>query len=271
MQITVNEDRLAEITALEHGSHDASGHFCAMEAVAYVAGEPWSDHPQCACPVIGTFMRSWNDALPNDDERTRLLMPLIPRLVGTRSTKAIEDRRAMMAADWLVRTHTPAWLRLAGLTAQADAIASLPEITSMAQIPSIREPLEAVRRDAAAAGAAAGAAARAAARDAAWAAAWAAARAAARDAARDAAWDAAGAAAWDAAGAAAWDAAWDAAGAAAWDAAGAAAWDAAWDAAGAAARAAAGAKLALTKVELQQSALALIERMIAASSEKKAA
>src|SRR5690606_2667373 len=116
----------------------------------WVAREPWSDQPQCACPVIGAFLRSWNDALP-DDERNELLIPLIPKLVGTRGSKDLEERRSLMAVDWVVRTHTPAWLRLAGLTAQAESLSSLPEITSMAQVPSIRPAIDAARTDAAAA------------------------------------------------------------------------------------------------------------------------
>jgi len=225
----IDEARLAEVMAapLESGAHPSQEAYCVMEAVAYVAGELWTDSPVCACPVISAFLRSWNDVLP-DAERTDLLRDLIPRLVGTRSTSEIEQRRATMAADWLVREHTPAWLRLAGLTTQADALASLPEITDIAQCPSLMPALNAARSDAAAAGAAA----RAAARAAAWDAARAAARAAAWDAARDAAWAAAG--------------------------------DAAWDAAGDAARAAAWEKLASTKRALQQSAKALIIRMIEA-------
>jgi hypothetical protein len=221
----VIEERLAKIAGLhlKSGAHSPNSTFCVMEAVAYVAGEPWSDHPECACPVISAFMRSWNDSLPTDADRDRLLKALVPRLVGTRN-KAVEQKRSLMAADWLIRVHTPVWLRLAGLVKQAESLEGLPEITAMAQYPSLRGPLEAVRRDAAAAWAAAGAAA------------WAATRAAA------------GAAA----GAATGDAAGDAARAAARDAAGAAAW------------AAAGAKLKPTVDKLQASALALIERMIAA-------
>lgn len=179
--VEVIQERLSKIATLQSGGHPEGEMMCAMEAVAYIAGEPWSDHPQCASPVIAAFMRAWNDGLPSDGERARLLLPLIPRLVGTRGSEALEHRRSLMAADWLVRTQTPAWLRLAGLTAQAVSLETLPEITSMAQVPSIRGPIEAVRNDAAAA------------------------EDAARDAARAAAWDAAWAAAWDAARAAAWD------------------------------------------------------------------
>ena len=178
--------RLAKLGQLRSGGHTGpKDGACIMEAVSYVAGEPWTDNPACACPVISAFLRSWNDALP-DDERDALLRPLVLRLVGTRATPEIERRRAMMAADWLIRLHTPAWLRLAGLTAQADALASLPEITDFSQCPSLMPALNATRVDAAAAGDAARAAARAAAGAAAGDAAWAAARAAARAAAWDA-------------------------------------------------------------------------------------
>ena len=56
----IDQSRLAAITELRRGAHDdpADMQFCALEAVAYVAGEPWSDHPKCACPVLGAFMRS---------------------------------------------------------------------------------------------------------------------------------------------------------------------------------------------------------------------
>ena len=199
-------ERLALIPALKSGSHrrppdDAHIEACVMEAVSWLANEPWSDTPECACPVICAFMQSWNDGLP-DDERDALLRPLIPLLIGTRAAPEIEQRRAVMVADWLIREHAPAWLRLAGLTVQADALASLPQVTDFLQCPSLMPTLNAVRKDA--------------------------------DAARDAAWDAA----------------WAAAGDAARDAAGAAAWAAAW------------AALGPTRLELQQSALRLVSRMI---------
>ena len=159
--IQIDETRLSAITELYSGSHAENDdmHMCAMEAVAYVAGEPWSDHPQCACPVLSSFMRSWNDGLSNDN-RTKLLLPFIPRLVGTRGSKALEARRATMAADWYVRVFTPAWLRLAGLNDHADTLASFPAITSFEKTPSIRAALEAASKDAEAA--------RSAARSAAW-------------------------------------------------------------------------------------------------------
>ena len=164
----IDTDRLARIKTLYKGKHDPNGKMCVMEAVAYIAREPWSDSPTCVSPVIARFARTWNDDLP-DDLRDEYLKPLIPTFVGTVGGDALENRRATMAADWLVRIYTPAWLRLAGLTAHADALANLPEITDFRKTPALMPALRAAQKDAAAAGAAA--------------------------------WDAAGAA-WDAAGAA---------------------------------------------------------------------
>ena len=169
---TIETEKLHQITTLAHGAHGPNdGAMCAMEAAAYIAGEPWSDHPQCVSPVIAAFMRSWNDALP-DADRTRLLLPLIPETIGTRTTDADEETRAWRATDWLVRVQTPAWLRLAGLTDHAQALESCARIVDAATARAEQSKIDAAGD---------------AARDAA--------RAAAGDAARDAAWAAAGVAA----------------------------------------------------------------------------
>ncbi len=252
--MTILEERLPYIEALqlESGSHDAPNnglvHACVMEAVAYIAGDPWSDHPECASPVLGAFLRSWNDSLPDEDRQ--MLKPLIPRLVGTKASKAVEEKRAWMATDWLARECAPAFLRLAGLTEHAEALEGLASLTTTLRAEKAQPALAAARAAGRAAAWDAAWAAGAAARDAGWDAAWAAARAAGRAAAWDAAW-AAGAAARDAAWAAGWAAGRAAARAAGWDAAwaaGAAGWDA----------------LEPTVKQLQASALLLVGRMIEA-------
>jgi hypothetical protein len=281
------EDRLALLASVplrsgNHGSVEEG--MCAMEAVAFVAGEAHTDTPACACPVIAAFMRRWNDGLPDDARRDLYLKRFIPRLVGSLGPLVVAERRAYLALDWLIRVYTPAWLDLVEATKPyASALRALGEIVDMASAKAA----ESVVR---AAGDAAGGAARAAAGVAAWDAAWdaagdaaraaagGAARAAAGVAARDAAWDAAEyaarAAAWAAAEYAAWDAAGVAARVAAGDAVRAAAEYAAWDAAevaariaaGDAVRAAAGVALRPTVETLQVSALDLLERMIAAGA-----
>ena len=96
-----------EKLTLKTGAHPAPNNglvdACVMEAVAYMAGEPWSDHPACASQVVGAFLRSWNDTLPDDDRQQ--LKQYVPRLVGSAGTKEQEDARAWMALDWLVREH----------------------------------------------------------------------------------------------------------------------------------------------------------------------
>lgn len=111
---------------LDEGSHSSPDEgMCVMEAVAFVAGEPFSDHPACASPTIGAFLRSWNDAL--DDDARQELKSYIPRLVGSASTKKVEQRRAWLATDYLVRTCAPAFLDLVpALRAHAEALTQLP-------------------------------------------------------------------------------------------------------------------------------------------------
>jgi len=151
-----DQDRLASIKHLSKGFHAAGAPGkCVMEAVAFILHkENWNDHPPGVCPVIGNFMRTWNDDLP-DVDRTALLLPFVPRLINTRrfielegrNTRRfiveLEDRRAMMALDWLIRTHIVAWLRLAKFDTQAAMIAALPEIADVVQLSSIMPPLKA--------------------------------------------------------------------------------------------------------------------------------
>lgn len=168
-------EKLDQITALQKGSHGSpDAGMCVLEAAAYVGGQPFSDHPPCVSPVIGAFLRNWNDNLPCDADRTRLLKPLIPVILDTAANSAIEERRSYMALDWMIRTYLPTWLRVAKLDDAAARVEALAPIidyaTAGAAAPLVREAKDKV------------AAARAAARAAAWAAAVAAAVAAARDA-----------------------------------------------------------------------------------------
>jgi hypothetical protein len=186
---------------LAHGAHHSrEAGMCAMEAVAFIAGEPHSDSPECASPVLANFLRNLNDAM--DDEARQTLKPVLTLVPGTNTGPADEQTRGLMAVDWLVRTYLPTWLDLAGIDDIARGLRAHPEVTSWDALVAITPTLVVARERSGkawdAARSAAWDAARSAARAAAWAAArdaaWAAARAAARSAARDAAWAAAGAA-----------------------------------------------------------------------------
>ena len=250
--MSILEERLPylETLQLEAGGHDAPNnglvHACVMEAVAYLAGEEFSDRPQCASPVISAFLRTWNDLLSDEDRQ--MLKPFIPKLVGTKASKRVEEKRTWMATDWLAREYAPAFLRLAGLNVAAETLEELAPLTSNAKAIAAQPILSAAES-----------------------AAWSAAESA-RSAAVSAAWSAAVSAARSAAVSAALLAAWSvaesAAGLAAWSAAESAAWSAAWSAArsaaGSAALLAAGLALDPTVKSLQASALLLVERMIEA-------
>ncbi len=250
MTVTLVPERLARLDTitLDKGSHESPEQgMCFIEFADWLAGGKGRDNAPTVSPVIRSFGIAVNDAW--SEPQRQKLRPFGPRIIGT-AGDGQDEARSYLALDWLVRTYTPAWLDLAGLTVEARELRDLRRIVDLVAAQAAGPVVRNSREKAAVAWDAAGAAAGAAARDAAWDAAWAAAGAAAGDAAWDAAWDAAG----------------DAAGDAAWAAAGAAARDAARDAAGAAARAAARdaawAALQPTVATLQASALDLLEAMV---------
>jgi len=102
--------RLIEQYPLQRGSHPSRDDgMCAMEMVAWLAGEAHSDEPECACPVLASLVRACNDAM-SDPARNRYLRPLVPQLVQTRADAAVEHRRGIAAIDCLVRRLLPRWL-----------------------------------------------------------------------------------------------------------------------------------------------------------------
>ncbi len=55
-----------QTTRLSQGKHTSPEEgACVMELASMLAGERFSDHPAWACPVIGSFLRAYND--PIDD------------------------------------------------------------------------------------------------------------------------------------------------------------------------------------------------------------
>lgn len=87
---------------LKHGTHlKPEQGMCLMEAVAYVSNEPHSDAPGCACPVLSEYARTVNDSVhwKNDAARTSLLLPLVPKLVGSRGGLEEQIERACYLCD----------------------------------------------------------------------------------------------------------------------------------------------------------------------------
>ncbi len=159
---TTVHDRLALLKGREdlliaHGAHKPpttngsivpSGEACVLELVAWAAGEPWSDHPACTSRVIGSFMRSWNDRIQDDERRTRLLAPLIPLVLNTAASPTIERRRGYMLADWAVRIRLPMLMDRLGHTEEAAELRALPEIVNAASANAGRIVARRIRADA---------------------------------------------------------------------------------------------------------------------------
>jgi hypothetical protein len=109
---------------LQGGSHeDRRAGVCLMEAVAWFAGLPHSDRPPCVSPVLGSFARTMNDRM-NEQDRQQLKR-FIPVLPGTAGSPADDRARAWLAVDWLVHTRLVAWLDAAGLADDATAVQEL--------------------------------------------------------------------------------------------------------------------------------------------------
>ncbi|HVL97530.1 MAG TPA: hypothetical protein VM266_16865 [Solirubrobacteraceae bacterium] len=75
---------------LTRGRHPSpAGGACVMELASMLAHEPFSDRPRCVDPVIGAFLRAFNDRL--DHRRRQELRPYAAAIVGTRGRR--HDRR----------------------------------------------------------------------------------------------------------------------------------------------------------------------------------
>ena len=136
---------LPENFTLKRGGHQSpEDGMCLMEAVAFLAGEEHSANPQCACPRIAAFGIRANDAFADDEMRTRNLLPLAKKIIGTRSTKAVEQRREYIALDMSLREIVPLWLdQSPEFTEHAVALRALPEIVDAASYERASKALEA--------------------------------------------------------------------------------------------------------------------------------
>ena len=113
--MTITPDRLSgyEALSLDHGGHESfeDGH-CAMEVVAWLAGEGHTDAPTCASPILRHYTIALNDRW--DDTRRQTLKPYLPRMVGT-GNDGKDQLREEIAARFLVDRLLADWLALAGL------------------------------------------------------------------------------------------------------------------------------------------------------------
>ncbi len=83
---------------------------CVMELASMLAGEHFTDHPACVCPVIGSFLRAYNDSV--DDDRRQDLYAYASRVVGSRASARVQRARADRLAQWSSETFLMRYSRL---------------------------------------------------------------------------------------------------------------------------------------------------------------
>jgi hypothetical protein len=71
---------------------------CVMELASMLAGEAFTDHPVSVCPVIGSFLRAYNDSI--DDTRRQSLYEYASKVVGSRGAQRTQHARAERLAQW---------------------------------------------------------------------------------------------------------------------------------------------------------------------------
>jgi hypothetical protein len=75
-----------------------------MEVASMLAAEPFSDEPNCVCPVIAEFLRTYNDQI--DNARRQDLYEYASLVVNTRDNARGERRRANMCLEWRLAAST---------------------------------------------------------------------------------------------------------------------------------------------------------------------
>lgn len=85
------------IPVLSHGGHkNPKDGACVMEMVSYIAGEHWTDRPDCVHEVIQEIARNVNDFV-SDDNRN-VITEMIPRFIGTDKIKG-KKRLTQLTAE----------------------------------------------------------------------------------------------------------------------------------------------------------------------------
>jgi hypothetical protein len=102
---------------LSRGRHRSpSAGVCVMELASMLGGEPFSDRSRSVSPVIGAFLRTYNDGV--DDLRRQDLYRVAAEVVGTAEGREAERRRAALCLAF-AREHGLAAPRGRGAMAMA--------------------------------------------------------------------------------------------------------------------------------------------------------
>ncbi|MBV8957023.1 MAG: hypothetical protein JO153_14030 [Solirubrobacterales bacterium] len=108
---------------------------CVMELASMLADERFSDRPASVSPVIGAFLRTYNDGI--DDERRQDLYPLASLIVGTAGSRRVERERASRCLEFArsLGAGAPSGRAAVGI-ANADASGSWAALAALRADPS---------------------------------------------------------------------------------------------------------------------------------------
>ena len=82
---------------------------CVMELASMLAGEPFNDRPKSVCPVIGSFLRAYNDRI--DDVRRQDLYAYAVKVVGSHGSSDVQHARAERLSAWARELRWSRWLQ----------------------------------------------------------------------------------------------------------------------------------------------------------------
>src|SRR6185312_4087273 len=85
---------------------------CVMELASMLAAEPFNDHPQSVCPVIGAFLRAYNERV--DDPRRQDPYAHAAKVVGSRASQDVQHARAERLKAWALELHWGRWATTPG-------------------------------------------------------------------------------------------------------------------------------------------------------------
>ena len=123
------EVKFLERLKLYPGRHEEKTAANIMEACGYVAGEEWTNRPECVSVILRLFTISLNNKLPGTPRQR--LKQYIPQLINSNGDDRVENKRAWMVCDWLIRTALALWLDKAGYHEEGEKITALRRICSM--------------------------------------------------------------------------------------------------------------------------------------------
>ncbi len=116
-----NVEEILSKYELKKGAHaDLEKGACIMELVSYIANEPWSDHPKCACQILTEYAICLNDRFSG--EHRQLLKPLIPLLLNSKASDEIATARKRLIMWRNVTATYPLILEAYKLSEIADEL-----------------------------------------------------------------------------------------------------------------------------------------------------